>query len=800
MRSRRVCGKPQVLRNWAACLALLLLLFLSGVGGAQAGEGGEEGLRKVRLQLKWLHQFQFAGYYAAIERGYYRDVGLEVELLEPREDEDPAEAVLNGRAEFGVGTSELVLLRARGHPIVLLAPIFQHSPLVFLARAGPEIGSIHDLAGKRVAVERQAAELLAYLQYEGLPPGSIQRVPHPFHPGPLIEGEIDAISAYSTDEPFLLREAGVDYLVFNPRAGGIDFYGDSLFTRQQLADEEPQLVRDFLEASIRGWRHAMANKEDIVDLIYTEYSQRHSREHLLFEARESERLILPDIVEFGYINEGRWRFIAETYVELGLLDRVPSLDGFFFERYPERDFSGLYRAVAILLLLLLVVGTITLRFYHLNQRLARQIAERERAEAELRKAEERYRVLVEDAPFPIAITDRAEGHIRFLNPQAERVLRLDRKTSVGMPARNLYADPSQRDQLIGQVNRFGHVDDMEIRLRRGDGSAFHALLYATIIEFEGRPCYFAACTDITARKEAEEQLRRNHEELQAITASLPALIARVDRDLRCQFANYTFERWIGISSQRLIGQDIAAVLSPGAEELLSGQLRRCFDARSAPVQIECDVPTLGGVRVMAINVVPHREGDEVTSLFLVATDVTASKRQELELRKKATFDALTGLLNRGECFAIAERILEQCRAAGSPLCAVMIDLDHFKEINDTHGHDAGDQVLRAFGQALNSIIREDDVAGRIGGEEFLLVLPRMSLRTTTALAERIREMTSALKIPINGESITVSASMGIAQIHGEKESLGDLVKQADAALYTSKDAGRNRVSVWGADE
>lgn len=786
-----------VLRSWRVVVILCGLIAIAVGAHAQDGGGGTEGLRKVRLQLKWLHQFQFAGYYAAIEQGYYREVGLEVELLEPGEDEDPTDAVLSGRAEFGVGTSELVLLRARGYPVVLLAPIIQHSPLVFLARASSGIGSIHDLAGKQVAIERQAAELLAYLQYEGLPPGAVNRVPHPFNPTPLIEGEIDAISAYSTDEPFLLREAGVDYLVFNPRAGGIDFYGDSLFTREELSEEEPELVRAFLEASIRGWRHALANQESIADLIYTQYSQRHSREHLLFEARETERLILPDIVELGYVNEGRWRYIAETYVSLGLLDRVPSLDGFFFERFPERDYTGLYRAVALLLLLLLVVGAITVRFYRLNQRLTAEIAERRRAEEELRKAEERYRVLVEDAPFPIAITDKREGHVRFLNPRAGRVLRLDRKTSVGMPARDLYANPGERDQLIAQVNRFGHVDDAEIMLRRGDGTAFHSLLHATLIEFEGVPCYFAACTDITSRKEAEDQLQRNHEELQEITASLPALIARVDRQLHCQFVNYTFEKWTGIPHERLLGRHIASVLSPGGGESLSRRLQSCFDSPVPAVEIECDVPTLGGVRVMSIHVVPHREAGEVTALFIIATDITASKRQEIELRKKATVDELTGLLNRAECHAIAERKLEQCALAGSPLSVIMIDLDFFKEINDTHGHAAGDMVLREFARTLAAVIRDEDVAGRVGGEEFLIVLPRISLNTARTVADRIRTATANMGLSHEGIPITLTASMGLSHAHGEGQGLEDLVKQADMALYRAKGAGRNRLDVWG---
>ncbi|MCC5877711.1 MAG: ABC transporter substrate-binding protein, partial [Candidatus Sumerlaeia bacterium] len=192
------------------------MIFLSLTPGpdlsANETTPNEEDLRPVRLQLKWQHQFQFAGYYAALERGYYRDEGLDVEILEAVDDEDPVEVVTSGHAEFGIGTSELVLFRARGYPVVLLAPIFQHSPLVFLARADSGIQSIHDLVGRRVAVERQAAELFAYLNFEGIDPASIERVPHAFTPQPMIGGELDVVSAYSTAAPVLVREAGVEYL------------------------------------------------------------------------------------------------------------------------------------------------------------------------------------------------------------------------------------------------------------------------------------------------------------------------------------------------------------------------------------------------------------------------------------------------------------------------------------------------------------------------------------------------------------------------------------------------------------
>ena len=122
---------------------------------------------QVALQLNWKHQFQFAGYYAAVEKGFYREAGFSVVLIEASAGIDPIDEVLAGRAQYGVGASELALRRGQGRPIVVLAAILQHSPLVILARGG-RAQTIHDLAGKRVMLMPHETELYAYLSREGL--------------------------------------------------------------------------------------------------------------------------------------------------------------------------------------------------------------------------------------------------------------------------------------------------------------------------------------------------------------------------------------------------------------------------------------------------------------------------------------------------------------------------------------------------------------------------------------------------------------------------------------------------------
>jgi ABC-type nitrate/sulfonate/bicarbonate transport system substrate-binding protein len=219
----------------SACVRSMCYSLLCVCTLAQAGEPAQA-LETVNLQFKWSHAFQFAGYYAALEQGYYREAGLDVRLLEAGPGIDALESVLSGQAQYGVGTSSLLLARAAGKPVVVLAVVFQHSPLVLVARqdlATPGTQGIHDLVGKRVMIEPQSDELFAYLKQEGIGLDRLVQVPHSFEPEDLIAGRVDAMSAYVTNEPYYLEASGLAYQTYTPRSAGIDFYGDNLFTTEQ---------------------------------------------------------------------------------------------------------------------------------------------------------------------------------------------------------------------------------------------------------------------------------------------------------------------------------------------------------------------------------------------------------------------------------------------------------------------------------------------------------------------------------------------------------------------------------------
>ena len=275
----------------------------------------------VRLQLKWRHQFQFAGFYAALEKGYYREAGFDVTIVPATPGMDPVETVLKGDADFGVASSELVLRYARGDPVVVLATIFEHSPLALFVRRDAGIEAVRDLAGHKVALAPWETEIFAYLQRENVPLDPLQLVQHDYSVDTLVQGRVDALAGYETDETYYLQQAGGQFREFTPRSSGVDFYGDTLFTTRAMVTEHPEWAEAFRAASLRGWEYALAHQEEIAVLIHAKYAPDLPLEKLRFEGERMMPLVRSDLVELGHTHVGRWQHIFDVYREIGLVPR-----------------------------------------------------------------------------------------------------------------------------------------------------------------------------------------------------------------------------------------------------------------------------------------------------------------------------------------------------------------------------------------------------------------------------------------------------------------------------------------------
>jgi diguanylate cyclase (GGDEF)-like protein len=202
-----------------------------------------------------------------------------------------------------------------------------------------------------------------------------------------------------------------------------------------------------------------------------------------------------------------------------------------------------------------------------------------------------------------------------------------------------------------------------------------------------------------------------------------------------------------------------------------------------------------------ISPLPDRDqdpGDDTGAAYCLVLRDIGDKRDLIDQRRKSVFcDELTGVANRRAFFEAAELELTRNRRTPRPTALVLFDADHFKRINDRHGHPAGDAVLRQLGAALSLTFRQVDVVARVGGEEFAVLLPSSTLAAAAAVAERLRRLVESQPAMFEGAPIGCTVSAGIAAIdEGETLDLDTLIKRADQALYAAKAKGRNRVECW----
>jgi len=366
---------------------LLFFVLLSGQAAwANPVTQQNDDVQVIDVQLRWKHQFQFAGYYAAIAQGYYREEGLEVRLHEGGPSITPVEEVLSGRAQYGEANSELLYARLQGKPLVALAVIFQHSPSVLLARADKGVHSVHDLISKPVMLmdAQTDAEFLAMFRHEGIALDKLQLLPSSFKVEDLANDKVTAFNSYLTNEPFYLQQRGVDYNIIAPITYGIDFYSDILFTSQAEIDEHPQRAEAFRRASLRGWRYAMDNPEQIIDLLLNQYSVKKSRAHLQFEAQAMRALVLPDLIEIGHMNPGRWQRMAEDFLELGMVSNIEGLKDFIYDPNPPQ-LERLRKIIVLISIGCALALMLTLILLKAQRRLHNEIKLRKQAEEEVRK-------------------------------------------------------------------------------------------------------------------------------------------------------------------------------------------------------------------------------------------------------------------------------------------------------------------------------------------------------------------------------------------------------------------------------
>jgi polar amino acid transport system substrate-binding protein len=770
-------------------LSLLLVMFLLLAGSAPA-----LALDKVRLQLKWHHQFQFAGYYAAIEQGYFAAEGIDVELIERDVEINNILQVVNGAADYGIADSVLLLYQEQGAGLRIVAPIFQHSPNVIITLASSGIVAPQDLVGRRVRLynnETEGFPIMAMLAEQGVFERGFIRQPYSMDFGVLARGETDAIYGYSSNEPFLLRQQGLDVHLIHPAHYGIDMYGDMLFTSEREAREHPARVRAMRRAVLRGWEYALDHKEAIARLILDKYSQRKPLEALLYEAQAIEQAVARFTVPLGTLDSGRLQYISGIYARHGLLDKHFSPDhSVFFDRQPGDGMSLTEEEQAFLQQLRVIRVGVDREWYPLD----------------FVDAEGRHSGIAADYLNLLSQRLGITFEVETRQPWP-RVLEMVRERELDMfamaastPERTVYAgftQPYIRSPMVIVTNTDADyiADGAELRGKRVavvKGYASHDWLAANHPELD------LHLVDTTVN--GLERVATG--EMYAFVDNLASVSFLIKQQ--------------GLSNLKVSGQfPMAFDLAMGARSdwpLLRGILQKGLDSITQEerdaiynkwVRLEYET------RIDFSRVAPYFIG-LLLVLMLVMLDTWRVRRlhrrlhganQQLqrakdqlretnrELERLAITDKLTGVYNRLKLDAVLSQQAANVQRYGRALSVVIFDLDNFKQVNDTYGHHVGDTVLQSFAQLVLNNIRKSDIFGRWGGEEFLLLCPETDVAGAMELAEKIRVQTEALPF---AEGFVQTISCGVAQLR-EGQSLLEWLVLCDKLLYLAKKSGRNRV-------
>jgi len=431
------------------------------------------------------------------------------------------------------------------------------------------------------------------------------------------------------------------------------------------------------------------------------------------------------------------------------------------------------------------------------------ITERRAAELEISRSEQRMADLTNAIPAMVGYFDMSET-CQYANDAGLRSLGVDRADIPGLPMRTalgetVYAlhEPYVREALQGRRARLeGKVD------YAGRAAHFQAHLIPDRSDGGAQRGFYLMTFDITALKEAEARRAKVEGQLRAITDNLPVAITYLDADQRYRFVNRTGLEWLRRPAVDVIGQRIGDIMRPVAYERRRESIEAGLTGRR--VTFEAESITGDVARTLHYVYIPDIESDgRVAGLYGLATDVSALKNVEKKLSLMVRTDVLTGVANRYAFNEAMPLALSRARRAMSGIALMYLDIDRFKGINDSLGHAAGDEVLKAFALRLQQSVRTTDTVARLGGDEFVIILEGVNNVDEPQIVARKIVASIALPLEVEGRALTLTTSIGVAfrrEITAADAATAEaLIGRADAALYAAKNAGRNTWRVMADD-
>jgi ABC-type nitrate/sulfonate/bicarbonate transport system substrate-binding protein len=316
-------------------IILIIIAVVSSYNKEQKEQKSE--LDKVYVRLKWIYQAQFAGFFTAEQKGFYKEQGINVTLTPGGAESPSIQMVAGGGEQFGVtGMSQLMEARAKGVPVVALAVIYRKNPLIWFS-VNEDVNSAEDLVGRKVGVTIGSnSDILfkAMLKKAGVDIEKVERVPVTYDISPVLTRQVDAYEGYIINQPITAREKGFKTFIINPADYGINFYADTLFTTEKMIKENPDLVRRFVKATLQGWEYAYSHPDEAVDYTLM-YSDQLKKEHETAMMQASLELLKPDDKPIGTIDRQVLEEMHDLLISNNILENPLDLDKLYTIQFLE---------------------------------------------------------------------------------------------------------------------------------------------------------------------------------------------------------------------------------------------------------------------------------------------------------------------------------------------------------------------------------------------------------------------------------------------------------------------------------
>ncbi|WP_066156166.1 diguanylate cyclase [Aliarcobacter cryaerophilus] len=735
-------------------------------------------LEKVSIQFNWKYQFEVAGFIAAKEKGFYENVGLDVELKEYNPEVDILSDVLNNKVTYGISSSNIVLENKKIASIVLLATYLQKSPLVFITK--PDIKTPSQFLGKTIMGnkdELKNSSLALFLSHFNINFSNTKFIPHNFKIDDFINGKVEIMSAFRSNQLYELDKRKIDYNIIDPADYGFVMSAVNLYTSKEEAFKNKDRTQKFIEATNRGWEYALKNKEEIIDILIKKYGVDKLKEALLYETDVVNQVMMRDFYPIGKVSPELTQRLVKQLSYSGMIEPNQKINHIFFENIIDKipsDFS------------------LT------------------KSEKEYLNSKHSLKICIDPYWYPIEFMK--DGKISGITSDLKRYFEEKIQINIDVVPTNNWNESLDfiKDKKCDIISSISPSYDRMSYL-----NFTKPILTLPIVVTTQKDKPFLR--DISLLKNEKIAILKGHFIAEYIKDYFPYLkiveVASMNEGL------YLVEQG------EVYGYiDNALVLSSTIQKEFSNSLKIGFRfdiLDELSIGTRNDEPILNDIFSRLVDDLDETKKQEFLNnwtiiteqvgwfsskeiIFLVIFTTTIFgglifyqrklKTLNKKLKKLYLTDKLTGLYNR---FKIDKELSSQKdnidRNESYSCGLILIDIDYFKSINDTLGHLVGDCILKDISKLLKNNLRKTDIIGRWGGEEFLIILPFTSKDIAKKVAENLRVLIEENNFSYKMDR-KITISIGVTEFSKSK-SVEDTLLLVDNLLYKAKKNGRNRVEV-----